>query len=290
MSDHRNGKVADYPIHPAAELFPLMTGREQIDLACDIGEHGLREPIVLLDGKILDGRNRLKACKLALVEPRFVEVTSADLGGSASDYVVSKNLHRRHLNAKQKRDVIKAVLKENPAQSDRQAAKKTKTDNKTVASVRKEMERREEIPHVETRKDSQGRAQPAKKPASDKKRASAPKADPPAQPAAKDTKDSSFKNFTTKNFSPKVQKPKTPEEQEREDAKLQAAVRSLKEQAWACDESLRRRREAQRKGFAPPSKLDIEKACVRELSDDDKTAFGRWWNYDRLQETKGGAE
>ena len=49
--------------HPAAELFPLMTEEELIELANDIRENGLQEPIVLLDGLIIDGRNRWLACE-----------------------------------------------------------------------------------------------------------------------------------------------------------------------------------------------------------------------------------
>ena len=40
------------------------------ELTADILEHGLREPIVLHpDGRVLDGRNRLRACQEAGVGP-----------------------------------------------------------------------------------------------------------------------------------------------------------------------------------------------------------------------------
>lgn len=47
--------------HSAAEIFPLMSKEELAGLVADIKKHGLREPVVLHDGKILDGRNRLQA-------------------------------------------------------------------------------------------------------------------------------------------------------------------------------------------------------------------------------------
>lgn len=87
-----------YDIHPAAEIFPLMTADEFSGLVTDIEEHGLREAIVLCNGKVLDGRNRLTACELIGVEPSFVNWPN---GEDPHAYVVSKNLHRRHLNESQ---------------------------------------------------------------------------------------------------------------------------------------------------------------------------------------------
>ena len=58
-------------------------------------------------------------------------------------YVISVNIHRRHLSAKDKRDLIEKLLKAQPEKSDRQIAKTVKVDHKTVASVRAEKEGRE---------------------------------------------------------------------------------------------------------------------------------------------------
>jgi hypothetical protein len=57
--------------HYLANIFPMLAGDEAKALADDISEHGLREPITLLEGKILDGRNRYIACLDAGIEPRF---------------------------------------------------------------------------------------------------------------------------------------------------------------------------------------------------------------------------
>ena len=83
--------------HPAAELFPMMGDAEIAELAEDIKSHGLREPIKTLDGLILDGRNRYRACELAGVAPRF----EAWRGEEPTAYVLSENLHRRHLTVSQ---------------------------------------------------------------------------------------------------------------------------------------------------------------------------------------------
>lgn len=52
--------------HPAAAIFPILTGDALAELADDIRANGLRQPIVTFEGQVLDGRNRLAACRLAM--------------------------------------------------------------------------------------------------------------------------------------------------------------------------------------------------------------------------------
>lgn len=85
--------------HEAAALFPMLGQAELRALAADIREYGQVEPIVLWEGKILDGRNRHAACQLANVEPRFRELTECQ---SPTAFVISTNLFRRHLTALQR--------------------------------------------------------------------------------------------------------------------------------------------------------------------------------------------
>jgi hypothetical protein len=56
---------------------------------------GLLEDIILYERKILDGRERSVSCLRKQVLPRFREY--AGECGSPLEFVVSKNLHRRHL-------------------------------------------------------------------------------------------------------------------------------------------------------------------------------------------------
>ena len=82
--------------HPLADAFPLLEGREFMDLSDDIAANGLLNPVVIFEGKILDGRNRYRACLAAGVEPfrREIEGNFA----AARRFVISENLRRRHMS------------------------------------------------------------------------------------------------------------------------------------------------------------------------------------------------
>jgi site-specific DNA-methyltransferase (adenine-specific) len=85
-------------IHPVAELFPLLSSSELNEMADSIRREGLLNPCVRQGDVLLDGRNRLAACKLAGVEPRFVEYS----GNSPVAFIIAANLARRHLDKGQK--------------------------------------------------------------------------------------------------------------------------------------------------------------------------------------------
>lgn len=86
--------------HEVANLFPLMSGEEFAALKQDIAENGLRESVWLhSDGSIIDGRNRYKACTELGIEPEYRTWNGE---GSLVQFVVSLNLHRRHLSSGQR--------------------------------------------------------------------------------------------------------------------------------------------------------------------------------------------
>lgn len=91
--------------HPLAELFPLIEGASFDDLVADIRANGLQDPIVTYEGKILDGRNRWRACEAAGVTAVTREYTGTD----PLVYVVSHNLHRRHLDESQRAMVASRI-------------------------------------------------------------------------------------------------------------------------------------------------------------------------------------
>jgi len=101
-------KAKAIKFHPAADLFPLLTGESLAELVADVEKHGQLEPIVLCKGKILDGRNRYRACLELGVEPEFW-----DWDGECGDpvtYSLSKNVKRRHLTPSQLAMVALAAL------------------------------------------------------------------------------------------------------------------------------------------------------------------------------------
>jgi len=88
----------NYQLHELCTIFPPIDIEGFDSLLDDIKENGLLEPIVIYEGKILDGRNRYQICLILGIEPETVEYD----GNDPLAFVLSKNLHRRHLNESQR--------------------------------------------------------------------------------------------------------------------------------------------------------------------------------------------
>jgi N6-adenosine-specific RNA methylase IME4 len=125
--------MTEYKPHELSNIFPLIEGKDFVELKEDIKAHGLREPIVLFEGKILDGRNRFRACQETGVTPVFEEYTGTD----PLSFVISLNLKRRHLNESQ-RAMVAAKLANMPHGGDRnsdQAANLPLVSQSTAADL-----------------------------------------------------------------------------------------------------------------------------------------------------------
>lgn len=92
--------LGPYTVHPAAEIFPLITGEEFDELVFDIRHNGLYEPITLTaDGSVIvDGRNRYRACDEAMVDPHFTRLPESFSETQILDFIVSHNTRRRHMS------------------------------------------------------------------------------------------------------------------------------------------------------------------------------------------------
>lgn len=88
-----------FEIHPAANIFPVMSDEEYRRLRDDIAENGQRECVVFWKNKLLDGRNRMRAC-----EELGIEAIESELEDDVDPiaYVISANLHRRQLKTSQR--------------------------------------------------------------------------------------------------------------------------------------------------------------------------------------------
>jgi len=92
-------------LHPLCTLFPRMSGYEFECLKSDIRENGQREPIITHDGLILDGGNRYRACLELDIKPQLIDFSGEDV----TSYVLSANLHRRHLTPGQQASIVACV-------------------------------------------------------------------------------------------------------------------------------------------------------------------------------------
>jgi len=114
------------PVHPVADLFPMMTDEELADLAADIKANGLIHPIVIdQKGLLIDGRNRARACEIAGFEPtvRMFE------GDDPRAFILSMNLKRRHMSAGQQA-MAHAMIYPEPEKGGR--GKKSKNSTETL--------------------------------------------------------------------------------------------------------------------------------------------------------------
>jgi hypothetical protein len=184
-------------VHPAADRIPEASEDEKRELITDLARQGQRQPIILVrvatrptaPPQLLDGRTRLDLLSAAgidviddangkiLVQHRVVQVAD---DAEAERLSLSLNVHRRHLTAEQKHELIVQQLKAAPEKSNRQIAETVKASPTFVGKVRAEKEATGDVSTVDTRTDTKGRKQPAKK----AKKAKQPAKSEPVESAA----------------------------------------------------------------------------------------------------------
>jgi DNA-binding transcriptional regulator YhcF (GntR family) len=143
------------------------------------------------DYSLLDGISRLDAMESVGIRPLLVQETGKDGSNwcwsfpldedwefsrwtpkpyvihqsnhDPCDWVISANIHRRHLKPEDRLRLVKKLIKLKPELSSRQIAQKAQVSPTTAAKVRKELEAAGDVSTLDTLTDSKGRQQPARK-------------------------------------------------------------------------------------------------------------------------------
>lgn len=100
------GPMKEYEIDPVSAASPEMNEGQYLDLRASIQEIGQLVPIVVADGKIIDGRKRYRACRELGKEPFIIEVP---LGTDPATQALALNLLRTHYTASQRSIYAAAV-------------------------------------------------------------------------------------------------------------------------------------------------------------------------------------
>jgi len=94
---HLTQPIREYEFHPLADMFPLIEGEDFDQLVEDIGNRGILSPIILYEGKILDGRNRYRAAKEA--GHKFTDRQAGTSGRPPDFWPPPGSSHRRTLRS-----------------------------------------------------------------------------------------------------------------------------------------------------------------------------------------------
>jgi hypothetical protein len=138
------------------------SAEEYAALKASIQRHGrCYEPVIRnTNGKIISGKDRLRACKeLGLPRPKTIVISVSDQ--QAEELSLELNICRKYTSLKSKRKLARLILLDHPANSDNSIAITCGLSDKTVTALRKQLEAASEIPNVETKKGRDGKSYPA---------------------------------------------------------------------------------------------------------------------------------
>lgn len=122
--------ICGFEVHEAATLFPLITGPDFDALVEDIRANGQLDPVTLdAAERIIDGRNRARACERLGIKPKTTTYT----GNDVVQFVVSHNLHRRHLTDSQRAMIAAKLARRAPGE--RRAIAEAKVPNPSYEGV-----------------------------------------------------------------------------------------------------------------------------------------------------------
>ena len=139
--------VEPYPLHELAELFPKMSDEEYESLKTSIYNNGLIDPITVWEEQVIDGSHRQRACFEIGIVPEYIEY-DFDYE-EARQYVIDKNMLRRHLTVGQRALMANklarltpggyrdSVNSRNESMTQAEAAKTTNVGTKAVEDARK---------------------------------------------------------------------------------------------------------------------------------------------------------
>jgi ParB-like chromosome segregation protein Spo0J len=131
-------------VHPLADSFPMMSDGELKELAEDIRQNGQREPAVFveIDGvrTLIDGRHRLEACAMIGREAWTTTATKLKDDAAIRAFIISHNVHRRHLTPEERQKRLEAAIVADPTASARAIGEKVGVDKNKVVKARKKLE------------------------------------------------------------------------------------------------------------------------------------------------------
>jgi hypothetical protein len=119
--------------HPLSAAFPAMSAEDFAALVADVKANGQREPIMLFEGMVLDGWHRYRACDQLGVKPQHFTFSGSD----PVAFVLSHNLHRRHLTPSQRAAAVVACTAWQPAGMKKGRVEPGSTHAKTNAEMAK---------------------------------------------------------------------------------------------------------------------------------------------------------
>ena len=124
--------AAMWQIDPCADAFPTMQADDFESLKASILRNGLLDPLLLWNGRVMDGRHRLQACQALGITPHVVELTGSYEAAKSAAF--ASNINRRHLGigqrallaaqlASHKRGQTKSAKQAAPALTQEEAAR-----------------------------------------------------------------------------------------------------------------------------------------------------------------------